>query len=1225
MNQNNFKLIFKTFVLCLMIVANTHFAYSQTASILPPAKTTFFDANGNPLVNGKVFHYTPGNTTFKTTWQDSGETIPNTNPVILDAAGRALILGDGSYRQIVKDKNNNVIWDAVTSSTGTGGGGTTATVGDGDLVGTVKPWAGMAAPTQYAFAYGQEFTRASFPLLFSTLTTQQNASCTIGVAALTGLSDTSNIPIGAPIESSCLAAGATVLTKTVSTVTTSSNAIITTTTTARFFPYGNGDGSSTFNAPDLRGKTVAGRCNMGGVACSNLTATYFGVNPSALSTGGTENVSTTLSTGNLPAYTPSGTITNGALIPGAIGGATASLGGSANAVAVGTDNQAAGYAWARLGITQATSTFAGTAQGGTSTPILKSTVQPTQLLNYIIKTLPDSNANSFFGVAEIGGMTGVITCGFGITCAGNSISAVASTVPAPTPTTLGGVFSATCSSSNWFRILDTTGLFGCSQPNFTDLIGSIAIGQIANSLITYAKIQNGTGLSLLGVTGNVAAANADIAAASDNTVMRRSGTSIGFGAIDLAQANSVGSSLLPLANGGLNANNVASNGGIFWSDATKGQILAGTATARLPLLSGATATPVWGAFTLPASVTSGGVPFFSSTSVMGSSALLTANAIMLGGGAGVAPSSLGSLGTTTTLLHGNAAGAPAFGAVVSADMNITTTSCTNQFVTAISAGGVGTCTTDTLASAQHANQGTTTTVLHGNAAGNPSFGAVSLTTDVSGITPIANGGTAQATALAARASSGLNIDGATSTGDANYTILSTDRMVYHTALSAARTDTLPAANSVNAGQPFYITDFRGVASAVNTVTLQRAGADTINGVNTVVAINAQYGAGIFWSDGTSRWTYQPVSVGGGGGTVTNITPGSGISSGTGTAITTTGTLYQVTKPQGRLTVTTGKPVLIADATAQSTLYYDCYNGGKYVSYYNGTDDLTETISGCEVSTAMVSAASAGQVVSGQVYDVWWVNTGANRICLAMSASGGGGGGWASDTAGSNTARGTGYSQLDLTTRAYITNANSITNCFNAATNYGPVSANRGTYLGTIYATANGQTGMAMSPTGASGGSDNILGVYNAYNRVTIKARNLDTATGTTALASNTWVRVAGSASNKIRYVDGLAQSSITTHVDSCAFNTSSGSPAAYMNGAARDWSSGVPPNPSGFFIGTVAGYQPTNCSVSKDVFLPLFGLHSFDAIEAGSGATSAPKGLIVAATQNESLIIELDM
>lgn len=71
-------------------------------------------------------------------------------------------------------------------------------------------------------------------------------------------------------------------------------------------------------------------------------------------------------------------------------------------------------------------------------------------------------------------------------------------------------------------------------------------------------------------------------------------------------------------------------------------------------------------------------------------------------------------------------------AIVSADLSITTTTCTNQFVTAISAGGVGTCNSVTLAGAQFANQGTTTTVLHGNASGNPSFGTVALGTDVSG-------------------------------------------------------------------------------------------------------------------------------------------------------------------------------------------------------------------------------------------------------------------------------------------------------------------------------------------------------------------------------------------------------------------------------------------------------------------------------------------------------------
>ena len=47
--------------------------------------------------------------------------------------------------------------------------------------------------------------------------------------------------------------------------------------------------------------------------------------------------------------------------------------------------------------------------------------------------------------------------------------------------------------------------------------------------------------------------------------------------------------------------------------------------------------------------------------------------------------------------------------------------------------------------------GTTTTVLHGNAAGDPTYSAVALANDVTGVLPIANGGTSGNTAAAARA------------------------------------------------------------------------------------------------------------------------------------------------------------------------------------------------------------------------------------------------------------------------------------------------------------------------------------------------------------------------------------------------------------------------------------------------------------------------------------------
>jgi hypothetical protein len=50
--------------------------------------TQYFDASGEPLVNGKIYFYESGTTTAKTTYADINNTIPNTNPVLLDASGR---------------------------------------------------------------------------------------------------------------------------------------------------------------------------------------------------------------------------------------------------------------------------------------------------------------------------------------------------------------------------------------------------------------------------------------------------------------------------------------------------------------------------------------------------------------------------------------------------------------------------------------------------------------------------------------------------------------------------------------------------------------------------------------------------------------------------------------------------------------------------------------------------------------------------------------------------------------------------------------------------------------------------------------------------------------------------------------------------------------------------------------------------------------------------------
>lgn len=90
------------------------------ASLLPTGETTFLDANGVPLAGGTVEFYIPGTTTPKDTWQNSAQTILNPNPVTLDSAGRAIIYGSGSYRQIVKDSLGNLVWDQETAEPNSG-------------------------------------------------------------------------------------------------------------------------------------------------------------------------------------------------------------------------------------------------------------------------------------------------------------------------------------------------------------------------------------------------------------------------------------------------------------------------------------------------------------------------------------------------------------------------------------------------------------------------------------------------------------------------------------------------------------------------------------------------------------------------------------------------------------------------------------------------------------------------------------------------------------------------------------------------------------------------------------------------------------------------------------------------------------------------------------------------------------------------------------------------
>jgi len=88
--------------------------------LIPNAKAQFIDQNGLPLASGTVGFYFPGTLNPKPTYQDAAGTIANTNPVLLDSRGQAIIWGSGVYRQIVKDASGVTIWDQITEDPNSG-------------------------------------------------------------------------------------------------------------------------------------------------------------------------------------------------------------------------------------------------------------------------------------------------------------------------------------------------------------------------------------------------------------------------------------------------------------------------------------------------------------------------------------------------------------------------------------------------------------------------------------------------------------------------------------------------------------------------------------------------------------------------------------------------------------------------------------------------------------------------------------------------------------------------------------------------------------------------------------------------------------------------------------------------------------------------------------------------------------------------------------------------
>lgn len=242
----------------------------------------------------------------------------------------------------------------------------------------------------------------------------------------------------------------------------------------------------------------------------------------------------------------------------------------------------------------------------------------------------------------------------------------------------------------------------------------------ANNVYQQSPFINATtGAVLLGAT-SVTTLSASSTIASSSTVtgtsLIPSGATIPSNGIYLPAANTVGVSTSSTARFYFGPSGQIGIGGATYG--TAGQVLTsggasapptwGSAvtsvgmsfTGGLVAVSGSPVTST-GTFALTVAGTSGGIPYFSSASTWASSGALAANAIVIGGGAGVAPS------TTTT----GTGVLTALGNTVNAAGGITTPD------------GTATLTNKTI-------NGSSNTITN-----------VSLSTGVTGTLPVANGGT----------------------------------------------------------------------------------------------------------------------------------------------------------------------------------------------------------------------------------------------------------------------------------------------------------------------------------------------------------------------------------------------------------------------------------------------------------------------------------------------------
>jgi hypothetical protein len=239
-----------------------------------------------------------------------------------------------------------------------------------------------------------------------------------------------------------------------------------------------------------------------------------------------------------------------------------------------------------------------------------------------------------------------------------------------------------------------------AQGQLTSLSASniaIAASQITSGTIDSARLSGSyTGITGLGTLLDLTVTNTITGSVSGNAATATRATNLAGGAAGSVPYQSAANTTAFLA-AGSNGQVLTLAGGIpSWATPTTGTVTSVSQTFTGGIIS-VGGSPIIGAGTLALTIagTSGGIPYFSSGTTWASSAVLAASALMIGGGAGAAPSTITTgTGVVTALgvntgtagafvVNGGALGTPSSGTVT----NLTGTAAINITGTASNLAG----------------------------------------------------------------------------------------------------------------------------------------------------------------------------------------------------------------------------------------------------------------------------------------------------------------------------------------------------------------------------------------------------------------------------------------------------------------------------------------------------------------------------------------------------------